>query len=505
VEQDLLIGIDSGTQSVRVIVFNTSGQVIAFGSAKHSSCSILQNGGVEQDPEDIWRCFCKACREALANLPFSPDRISACSITSQRSTMIAVDKAGVPLRPAFSWMDQRKNKTISTSLPNNLKEIQEGAKSYWMKLNEPHLYQAIYKVLSVSGWLTQKLCGNFHDSEGNVAGIWPFDIKRLAWSTDMQLYEAFGIPPEKLPYIFPPGSLLGKVTLDAEEQTGLPVGLPILAGSGDKMCEMLGAGAIKPEQGYITYGSMAGLEVNTPAPLFAPAGEYWTNPAAIPGKWSLEFAVQRGYLMLSWFCRQFDLQGGTNDLSGEKILDQEAMAVPAGSDGLVIAPYWSPTGIAPGARSVVLGLDDRHSRAHLYRAILEGTAYALRQGMNRIVEDTRQPLSEIVSGGGGARSDLVMQITADVLGLPVWRIQTIDTCSLGTAIIAAVGIGIYETYNEAVDHMIKRQDCFKPHPGRQALYSEIFHGIYEGIYPSLKNVYKNYNHVFESTREESPK
>ncbi|MEI8133400.1 MAG: FGGY family carbohydrate kinase, partial [Leptolinea sp.] len=303
-EQDLLIGVDSGTQSVRVIVFDIHGHILAFGSAKHAPCTMLQNGGVEQDPKDIWRSFCQACRKTMTILPYSPERISACCITSQRSTMIAVDESGEPLRPAFSWMDTRKNKTTSAGLPHRLKNIQEGAKAHWMKLNEPHLYQVVYKFLSVSGWLTQQLCGTFHDSEGSVAGMWPFDIEKLAWSTNSQLYEANGIAPEKLPDIFPPGELLGKVTLQAAEQTGLPAGLPILAGSGDKMCEMLGSGAIKPEQGYITYGSMAGLEVNIPAPLFAPAGEYWTNPAAIPGKWGLEFAVQRGYLMLSWFCKQ---------------------------------------------------------------------------------------------------------------------------------------------------------------------------------------------------------
>lgn len=505
VERDLFIGIDSGTQSVRVIVFNGHGQVVSFGSAKHSSCSRMQNGGVEQNPMDIWQSFCLASRKAMASLPGSFERISACSITSQRSTIIAVDETGKPIRPAFSWMDQRKNKTISSNLPDRLKEIQDGSKAHWMRLNEPHHFLAISKFLSVSGWLTQQLSGNFHDSEGSVAGLWPFDIERLTWSTDSQLIEAYGIGPEKLPLIFPPGALLGKVTLEASDQTGLPAGMPILAGSGDKMCEMLGAGAIKPDQGYISYGSMAGLEVNIPRPVFAPAGEYWTNPAAIPGNWILEFAVQRGYLMLSWFCKQIDLKPGAADLSVEKMMDLEAMATPAGADGLLIAPYWSPTGIAPGARSVVLGLDDRHSRAHIYRAILEGTAYALRQGMNRIVQDTRQSLSEIILGGGGAGSDLVMQITSDVLELPVWRIQTVDTCSLGTAIIAAVGIGYYGSFEEAVDQMVIRKECFEPDSRRQKLYTEIFHKIYEGIYPSLKSVYRNYNEVFERIIKETTK
>lgn len=502
-ERDLIIGIDSGTQSVRVIVFDLLGRVVSYGAAKHAPCITLQNGGVEQDPADIWQCFCQACRQAMSTLPRPTSRIAACSITSQRSTMIAVDEDGTPLRPAFSWMDQRRNEEVSLQLPERLQEIQGRAKAHWMRLNEPHLYRSVFRFLPVSGWLTQRLCGQFHDCEGSVAGIWPFDIEKLAWSDDPQLYEAYGFPPEKLPLVFPPGALLGRVTRAAAGETGLPEGLPLRAGSGDKMCEMLGAGAIRPDQGYITYGSMAGLEVNILRPIFAPAGEYWTNPAAVPGWWNLEFAVQRGYLMLSWFSRQFNLAGESNGCNGEQLLDQEAAAVPAGSDGLVVAPYWMPTEIARGARSVILGLDDHHSRAHLYRAILEGTAFALRQGMNRMIQDTRQPLAEIIAGGGGARSDLVMQITTDVIGLPLWRVQTVDTCSLGTAILAAVGEGIYETFEGAVEKMVLRREGFVPHPGRQAVYTEIFQKIYEGIYPSMKNVYENFNEVYETVRKEA--
>ncbi|MBE0600771.1 MAG: FGGY-family carbohydrate kinase [Firmicutes bacterium] len=500
-EQDLIIGIDSGTQSVRVIIFDLKGQTVAYGSAIHAPCTTLQNGGVEQDPTDIWQCFCQACRQAMSALPSSPSRIAACSITSQRSTMLAVDEKGNALRPAFSWMDQRKNEEISASLPERHRMIQSGAKAHWMKINEPAVYDAVHCFLPVSGWLTRRLCGSFYDCEGSVAGIWPFDIEKLAWSEDAQLYEAYGLLSEKLPRVFPPGELLGRITREAAAETGLPEGLALRAGSGDKMCEMLGAGAIQLDQGYITYGSMAGLEVNILKPFFAPAGEYWTNPAAVPGMWNLEFAVQRGYLMLSWFTRQFNL-GEDIGCSGEEFLGREAQALPAGSDGLVVAPYWMPTQIARGARSVIIGLDDHHSRAHLFRAVLEGTAYALRQGMNRMVEDTGHPLTETVAGGGGARSDLVLQITADVIGLPVWRVQTADTCSLGTAILAAVGEGLCGSFADAVDRMVLRRECFEPHPRRQAVYTEIYQKIYEGIYPSMKQVYDRFNEVFEAIRRE---
>jgi sugar (pentulose or hexulose) kinase len=121
-----------------------------------------------------------------------------------------------------------------------------------------------------------------------------------------------------------------------------------------------------------------------------------------------------------------------------------------------------------------------------------------------MVQDTHRPLAEIIAGGGGARSDLVMQITADIIGLPVWRIQTVDTCSLGAAILAAVGEGLFASYDQAVNEMVLRRECFTPNPERQAFYSEVYQKIFEGIYPSMKNVYERYNDVYQINRKEAP-
>ncbi|NPV55291.1 MAG: hypothetical protein HPY76_01260 [Anaerolineae bacterium] len=489
------LGIDCGTQGTRAIVFDGSGRVISAGAAKHALPVRLPDGGVEQDPADLWQAFCRACRQAISGLPFSSDRIIAACLTSQRSSMLAVDRDGEPLRPLFSWMDQRRVGSLSPHLPPHLQALQASAKACWMKQHEPEKYERVHLFLSVSGWLTWQVCGDFVDCQGSVAGVWPFDIEQLMWSQDALLYQAYATPREKLPRVLPPGAPLGTVTWSAAAQTGLPQGLRVFAGSGDKMCEMLGAGATALDQGYITYGSMAGLEVNVPAPRFAGDGAYWTNPAAVPGLWNLEYALPGGYLMLDWFCRQFGQAGCEADL------DREAQALPPGSDGLVVAPYWAPNTLANGARSVVLGMNEGHSRAHLFRAMLEGTAFALRQGMEHITTDTAQPLAELLVGGGAAGSDLVMQITADVLGLPAARVQTTETCALGAAMLAAVGAGVFENCQDAAAHMAQRQQLFQPAFERARLYDDIYQQVYLKIYPSLREVYGAFGRVFAAKGE----
>jgi sugar (pentulose or hexulose) kinase len=310
------------------------------------------------------------------------------------------------------------------------------------------------------------------------------------------------MPPQRLPEVFAPGRVLGYISPEAARQTGLPEGLPLVAGAGDKSSEMLGAGAITPAQAYISYGTLAALETMLDTPLFSQKGEYWTTPGAVRDTWNLEFGIECGYLMVSWFCEEFGRRqptGGAQVLPAlEDEFAEQAACMPPGAGGLVLAPYWSRNGIVPNAKSVLLGLEKKHTRAHLFRAILEGIAFSLREGMEALARDSGRIPQEVSIGGGGAQSDLAVQITADVLGLPVVRAQTIQTCALGAAIEAAVGAGLYPGYVEAAAHMSQRERVFLPEPGRQSVYDAIYTRIYRKLYPALGEIFSEFNHIFES-------
>jgi sugar (pentulose or hexulose) kinase len=499
-----LVGIDSGTQSVRVIVFDLKGQVVAEGSARHNPIDYPRRGEAEQDPCDLWEKLCLACRRALDSLHGQVNELSAASLASQRSVMVPVDQDGNPLRPAFSWLDQRQTAALTAppGLSAEQREVQRRSKANWMKLNQPDLYERAAWFLSASGWLTYRLCGQFRDSIGGLGGAFPLDVNRLSWSDDPTFYRLLGMPRQRLPEVFPPGCVLGHISPEAARQTGLPEGLPLVAGAGDKSSEMLGAGAITPAQGYVSYGTLAALEIMLNTPVFSQNGEYWTTPGAVRDTWNLEFGIECGYLMVSWFCEEF---GGREHKVGAQALTaledefaEQAANIPPGAGGLVLAPYWSRNGIVPNAKSVLLGLEKKHTRAHLFRAILEGIAFSLREGMEVLARDTGHTPQEFSIGGGGAQSDLAVQITADVLGLPVVRVQTIQTCALGAAIEAAVGAGLYQTYTEAVAQMSRREQVFLPDPGRQSVYDAIYTRIYRKLYPALGKIFTEFNHIFES-------
>jgi sugar (pentulose or hexulose) kinase len=211
----------------------------------------------------------------------------------------------------------------------------------------------------------------------------------------------------------------------------------------------------------------------------------------------MEVEIYRGHWMVSWFKREFALREAQDaDAQGmepEALFDRLAAAVPPGSQGLVLQPYWSPGLKVPGpeARGAVIGFTDVHTRAHLYRAILEGLAYGLRAGRERIERRTGVPIRALRVCGGGSRSDAAMQITADVFGLPASRPHLYETSSLGAAIDAAVGLGLHHTFQAAVKEMTRTGETFEPDPARRALYDDLYKAVYQRMYRRLQPLYES--------------
>ena len=258
-----------------------------------------------------------------------------------------------------------------------------------------------------------------------------------------------------LPELVPPGGRLGEITPAASAATGIPVGLPLIAAAADKACEVLGRGALEPSIGALSYGTTATLNTTQrryveAIPLVPP------YPAAVPGAYSLELNVMRGFWMVEWFKREFGdrevARAAGEGVEPEALFDDLVRSVPPGSMGLTLQPYWSPGVRIPGpeAKGAIIGWGDVHTRAHLYRAILEGLAYALREGAERTEQRTKTRITELRVSGGGSQSPAAIQLTADVFGLPTARPHTFETSGLGAAIAATVGLGIHPSFEAAV-------------------------------------------------------
>jgi sugar (pentulose or hexulose) kinase len=302
------------------------------------------------------------------------------------------------------------------------------------------------------------------------------------------------VRPELLPELVPPGDAIGQITKQAANETGLPEGLPIIAAAADKACEVIGAGCLEPQIGCLSYGTTATINTTHKRyieviPLIPPF------PSAVPGSYSLEFQVYRGFWMVSWFKNEFahreQIIANERGINAESLFDDLVNNVPPGSMGLILQPYWSPGLKTPGpeAKGAIIGFGDVHTRAHMYRAILEGLAYALRDGKERSERRSRIPITGLRVSGGGSQSDSAMQITADIFGLPTARPHLYETSGLGAGIDLAVGLGLYSDFDSAVKGMTRIGDVFEPNPRTREIYDGLYHKVYQQMYKRLKPLY----------------
>ena len=279
-----------------------------------------------------------------------------------------------------------------------------------------------------------------------------------------------------------------------------PEGLPLIAAGADKACEVLGSGVQDSTTACLSYGTTATITTTRSrylevVPLIPP------YPAAVPDHYNCEVMIFRGYWMVSWFKQQFGLrevqQAAEQGLEPEQLFDALVQAVPPGSMGLTLQPYWSPGIREPGmeAKGAMIGFGDVHTRAHIYRAILEGLAYALRQGMERIEKRSRLKISRLRVAGGGSQSDAAMQLTADIFGLPVERPHVYEASGLGAVIACAVGLGLYPDFATAISAMTRVGAVFEPQPQAQQMYQRLYSEVYLRMYRQLKPLYQSIREI----------
>jgi sugar (pentulose or hexulose) kinase len=515
-EKDLILAIDFGTQSVRALIFNLSGSLLYKSRVAIESYFSKVPGWAEQYPERFWTWLCQACQNLWSH-PDTPSdlkaRISGVALTCQRSTVINVDQEGKPLRPAIVWLDQRRILGLkpvggfwglafkAAGMSETVAYLQAEAEANWIRVNQPDIWSKTHKYLFLSGYLTFLLTGRFVDSVACQVGYMPFDYKNLRWASKNDWkWQAVPMSPELLPDLIPPTELLGEITPQASLQTGIPAGLPLIAAAADKACEVIGAGCLEPNMGCLSYGTTA--TINTThykyvevIPLIPP------YPSAVPGAYSLEVQIYRGYWMVSWFKQQFGLHeqrlADERGIEPEVLFDDLVNQVPPGSMGLILQPFWSPGLKVPGpeAKGAIIGFGDVHTRAHIYRAILEGLAYALQDGKERTQRRSRIPITELRVSGGGSQSDAAMQLTADIFGLPTARPHVYETSGLGAAIDAAVGLNLYPDFKAAVREMTHIERVFKPDTESHKVYDKLYNEVYIKMYDRLKPLYEKIREI----------
>lgn len=510
--KDILLAIDYGTQSVRALTFDLRGNLLAKSQVVIESYLSSQPGWAEQDPEYFWQTLCQACQGLWAQ-GVDKTSIAGVAVTTQRSTLINLDKNGQPLRPAIVWLDQRRTSGLKpvggfwglafalSGMKETVAYLQAEAEANWIRTRQPEIWAKTHKYLFLSGYLNYRLTGQFNDSVGSQVGYIPFDYKHLNWSKRWDWkHQAVPLDLSRLPKLVPPAGQLGQISAEASAASGIPAGLPVIAAAADKACEVIGAGCLEPHIGCLSYGTTA--TINTThrryvevIPLIPP------YPSAVPGAYSLEVQIYRGYWMVSWFKNEFGHHeqklADERGIIPEELFDELVNQVPAGSMGLMLQPYWSPGLKVPGpeAKGAIIGFGDVHTRAHFYRAILEGLAYALREGKERTEKRSGIPITELRVSGGGSQSDAAMQITANVFGLPAARPHIYETSGLGAAIDAAVGLKLHPDFDTAIKEMTRVSRVFEPEQHTHRLYNQLYQRVYKQMYRKLQPLYEEIRHI----------
>lgn len=507
-----ILSIDNGTQSIRALVFDRTGQLVDKVKLEIEAYKAPEPGWAEQDADYFWQYLCKACQQLWQQGTVKAEQIAAISVTTQRATMINLDTEGQPLRPAFVWLDQREApKPVSLGwldwplkllgLKSNVDYFSSQAEANWIAQCQPEIWQKTKKYLLLSGYHNYRLTGRYVDSVASQVGYIPFDYKQQQWAKPNSWHwRALPVKAEMLPELKPAGSILGRISATAAAETGLEVDLPVIAAGSDKACELLGAGGIADNIGCLSYGTTATYNGNFDRYIESSA-MLPPYPAAIPGRYNTEAMVYRGYWMVSWFKQQMaqqeQSQAKLQGVAVETLFDALLEQVPAGSMGLTLQPYWSP-GVknpGPGAKGAIIGFGDVHTKAHIYRAIIEGICYALREGKERVEKRSRIKIDTLRISGGGSQSDQIMQISADIFGMPVERPSTYETSGLGAAINGAVALGWYSNYDEAVAAMTSVGQVFHPIDENKKLYDSLYKKVYLKMFPALNGLYQSIRRI----------
>jgi len=505
--RDLILTIDNGTQSARALIFDLQGNLLHKSQVAFEPYVSPQPGWAEQDPDVFWQAIGSACQQLWAGSDVDKTRLAGVGLTTQRATVVNVGPNGRPLRPAILWLDQRRTEGLKpvgglwraaftvARMMETANYLQSEVEANWIATHQPDIWAATHKYLYLSGYLTYKLTGRYADSLGCQVGYMPFDYKAQDWSKSWDWkWQVVNVPRSYLPELVPPTAVLGHITPEASAATGIPAGLPLIAAAADKACEVIGSGALAPHIGALSFGTTATINTTHKKyieviPLLPP------YPSAVPHAYNLEVQVFRGFWMVTWFRREFGLReeqlAAERGLPTEELFDRLVGDVPPGSMGLTLQPYWSPGLRVPGpeAKGAIIGWGDVHTRGHLYRAILEGVAYALREGKERTEKRSHVAITDLRVAGGGSQSDAAMQITADVFGLPASRPHTYEASGLGAAIDVAVGLGLHGDFATAVSAMTRLGQTFEPNPAHHRLYNDLYHGVYKEMYGRLKPLY----------------
>ncbi|MDD2534347.1 MAG: xylulokinase [Eubacteriales bacterium] len=497
-----IVGIDVGTSGVKVLALDQTGQIL---SSIVESYPLYQpqTGWTEQDPSDWWTATVKALKAMMQTL--GDFQIAAIGLSGQMHGMVALDSSNRVVRRAILWNDQRTGPQCEaiTEAAGGLTELLKltnnqmltgytGGKIAWLKAIEPDNYAKTVLVINPKDYIRFRLSGALCTDVSDASGFGFYDVANNVWSDS--LIAKAGLKRSLFPEVVESGAITGQVTLEAATETSLPQGIPVVGGGGDAVISTTGLGLIKPGRVAVTLGTSGVVAMGLPRFMDNPQGSLQVFRGNAPDTFTAMGVTLAAAGSYHWFRnalgRYESAVGKEQGVSAFKLLDDEAAAVAAGSDGLIFMPYLNGERCPindSNARGGFVGLTSQHEMGHFARAVLEGVAFSMRQVYELIKSENGDLMAsgEVVLAGGGAASDLWRQIFADVFNMPVRTVYgSAEGGSFGAALVAGVAVGVWPSL-EATVLLIKPESETQPIAAHVARYEQAY-ATYCKLYDALK-------------------
>ena len=490
-----LVGVDCGTQGVRAGVFDQDGHLQSLVS-KPYTYDALPHGWAEQDVDLVLGAMLSAVREAVRESGIDPHGVVAIGVDATAVTLVASDRKGNALAPAILWMDSRAKKEseiVNASAPSALFHTggmvsPEWAipKVMWLKSNCPELYAQADFLVDLVDWLGFGLTGSWCATLSNLVSEWSYVPSDHGWSPEfLRSFDLEDLPQKVPAQVLPMGGVVGHLTKDAADPLGLRQGIPVVTAGMDSFAAGVGLGVTAEGRVVFSLGSSSCYLVQAAEPREA-KGLFGPMPGPIEGgKWLTQGGQTSAASLLTWYADVFvpDEERSRIEAGGGSVyswLDKMALETPPGSEGLTAVDTFQGNRTPlrePRLSGALLGLTLSHGRAHIYRALMESVACGGRMIIDAFRNAGISP-REIYACGGGASSDLWMQIHADILDLPIVKTEVREAAALGSAMCAAVGAGFYPSLEESRKRMVRPVHAYRPNPDTRP--------VYEGVYETYK-------------------
>ena len=500
-----IIAHDLGTTGNKATLYDREGRLVGASFYAYDT-EYAHTGWAEQDPRDWWRAVCQSTRRLLEETRVSKNDIACITFSGQMMGAVPLDKEARPLRNAIIWADQRaleQELWIAERLSfaevyqitgHRLSCPYSLAKILWIRDHQPEIYEATHKFVHAKDSIVARLTGNFVTDPSDASSMNLYDLEKGTWSG--KILDAVDLPADKLPQIRQSMDVVGEVRAAVADEIGVAAGTKVVIGGGDGACAAAGAGVIQEGAAYNYVGSSSWIAISTPKPIYDPDYRTFTFGHVIPNMVMPTGTMQAAGASYQWTRDQLALveqqAAEALGISVYELMNLEIAQVVSGAEGLFYLPYlmgersprWNPH-----ARGAFVGLTIRHSRAHLYRAVLEGITMNLRVILDAFRQQgTRIDAMRVI--GGGASGRIWNQIMADVYGMPVHRLAILEEAtSMGAALVGGVGVGLYPDFSmiETMNHIA---GTVLPDPKAQAIYDRMY-PVFNKIYTALVPIYED--------------